>query len=208
MNLKTYFKTVLDKKNIILSNKQIQQIITYIELLNKWNKIYNFTSIKSLKQIIIRHILDSIIIDKYLIGKRFIDVGTGPGLPGVPLSIVRPDAHFTLLDSLGKRVRFLRQIKYELTLENIEPIQMRVERYQPVEKFDGIISRAFASLIDMFLLCKHLPKKNRSQFYALKGDIYSKEILTFPSNFMINKIISLDVPDLDEKRHLVILWSN
>lgn len=106
MRLVTYFKTLLDKTDIILTDQQIQQLIAYIELLNKWNKAYNLTSIRSPEQMIIRHILDSIIVDKYLVGKRFIDVGTGPGLPGIPLAIVRPNAHFTLLDSLGKRVRF------------------------------------------------------------------------------------------------------
>ncbi|MDR5614873.1 16S rRNA (guanine(527)-N(7))-methyltransferase RsmG [Arsenophonus sp.] len=156
----------------------------------------------------VRHILDSIIVDKYLTGKRFIDVGTGPGLPGIPLAIVRPNDHFTLLDSFGKWVRFLRQIQYELMLKNIEPIQKRVEQYQPVEKFDSIISRAFASLQDMLSWCQHLPKQNGGQFYALKGILSANEKSTFSSNFKINKIISLDVPGLDEQRHLVILGFN
>lgn len=205
MSLITYFKTLLVKTDIILTDQQILQLISYIELLNKWNKTYNLTSVRSLEQMVIRHVLDSIIVNKYLIGKRFIDVGTGPGLPGIPLAIVRPDAHFTLLDSLGKRVRFLRQVQYELKLKNIEPIQKRVEQYQPVEKFDGIISRAFTSLQDMLSLCQHLPKKNGGQFYALKGTLPASEISTFPSHFKLNKIISLDVPGLNEQRHLVIL---
>ncbi|WGL98360.1 16S rRNA (guanine(527)-N(7))-methyltransferase RsmG [Arsenophonus sp. aPb] len=208
MSLVTYFKTLLDKTDIILTDQQIQQLIAYIELLNKWNKAYNLTSIRSPEQMIIRHILDSIIVDKYLVGKRFIDVGTGPGLPGIPLAIVRPNAHFTLLDSLGKRVRFLRQIQHELMLKNIEPIQKRVEQYQPVEKFDGIISRAFASIQDMLSWCQHLPKQNGGQFYALKGTLSASEISTFPANFKLNKIISLDVPGLHEQRHLVILGFN
>ncbi len=112
MNLITYFKNLLDKTDIILTDQQIQQLIVYIELLNKWNKTYNLTSVRSPEQMVVRHILDSIIVDKYLIGKRFIDVGTGPGLPGIPLAIVRHNDHFTLLDSLGKRVRFLRQIQH------------------------------------------------------------------------------------------------
>lgn len=208
MRLVTYFKTLLDKTDIILTDQQIQQLIAYIELLNKWNKAYNLTSIRSPEQMIIRHILDSIIVDKYLVGKRFIDVGTGPGLPGIPLAIVRPNAHFTLLDSLGKRVRFLRQIQHQLMLKNIEPIQKRVEQYQPVEKFDGIVSRAFASIQDMLSWCQHLPNQNGGQFYALKGTLSASEISTFPSKFKLNKIISLDVPGLNEQRHLVILGFN
>uniref|UniRef100_A0A3B0M0N0 Ribosomal RNA small subunit methyltransferase G n=1 Tax=Arsenophonus endosymbiont of Trialeurodes vaporariorum TaxID=235567 RepID=A0A3B0M0N0_9GAMM len=208
MNLITYFKTLLDKTDIILTDQKIQQLIVYIELLNKWNKTYNLTSVRSPEKMVVRHILDSIIVDKYLTGKRFIDVGTGPGLPGIPLAIVRLNDHFTLLDSLGKRVRFLRQIQHELMLKNIEPIQKRVEQYQPVEKFDGIISRAFASLQDMLSWCQHLTKQNGGQFYALKGILSANEISTFSSNFKINKIISLDVPGLDEQRHLVILGFN
>lgn len=208
MSLITYFKNLLDKTNIILTDQQIQQLISYIELLSKWNKTYNLTTVRSPEQMIIRHILDSIVIDKFLVGKQFIDVGTGPGLPGVPLAIVRPNAHFTLLDSLGKRIIFLRQIQYELIIKNIDPIQKRVEHYQPLEKFDGIISRAFASLNNMLSWCQHLPKKNRGQFYALKGKFSMNEISTLPSNFKLNKIISLDVPGLYEQRHLVILELN
>ncbi|MFS1538788.1 MAG: 16S rRNA (guanine(527)-N(7))-methyltransferase RsmG [Candidatus Phlomobacter fragariae] len=208
MSLKTYFKTLLDKTDIILTDQQIQQLIAYIELLNKWNKTYNLTSVRSPEQMVTRHILDSIVVNEYLIGKRFIDVGTGPGLPGIPLAIVRPNAHFTLLDSLGKRVKFLRQVQHELMLKNTESIQKRIEQYQPIDKFDGIISRAFGSLQDILSWCQHLPKQNGGQFYALKGTLSASEISTFPSNFKLNKIISLDIPSLNEQRHLVILEVN
>lgn len=104
-------------------------MIGYVELLDKWNKAYNLTSVRDPQQMLVRHILDSIVVNPHLQGSRFIDVGTGPGLPGIPLAIVRPDAHFTLLDSLGKRVRFLRQVQHELGLNNIEPVQSRVEAF-------------------------------------------------------------------------------
>lgn len=100
-------------------------------MLHKWNNAYNLTSVRDPRQMLVRHIMDSIVVESYLQGQRFIDVGTGPGLPGIPLAIVRPAAHFTLLDSLGKRVRFLRQVQYELQLENISPVQSRVEDFLP-----------------------------------------------------------------------------
>lgn len=106
-----------------------QQLLGYVGLLDKWNKAYNLTSVRDPKEMLVRHILDSIVVNPFLQGNRFIDVGTGPGLPGIPLAIVRPESHFTLLDSLGKRVRFLRQVQHELKLTNIEPVQSRVEEF-------------------------------------------------------------------------------
>ncbi len=137
-------------------------------MLDKWNKAYNLTSVRDPNEMLIRHILDSIVVAPYLQGTRFIDVGTGPGLPGIPLAIVLPQAHFTLLDSLGKRVRFLRQVQHELKLDNIAPVQSRVEDFPAEPPFDGVISRAFASLNDMVSWCHHLPSETGC-FYALKG---------------------------------------
>ncbi|MFA0071264.1 16S rRNA (guanine(527)-N(7))-methyltransferase RsmG, partial [Vibrio breoganii] len=104
-------------------------------------------------------ILDSIIVSTHLQGKRFIDVGTGPGLPGIPLSIMNPDCEFYLLDSLGKRIRFIKQVVHELGIDNVVPVQSRVEEFQPEEKFDAVLSRAFASMTDMVEWCHHLPKE-------------------------------------------------
>ena len=151
-----------------------------------------------------RHILDSIVVAPSLKGERFIDVGTGPGLPGIPLSIVRPDAHFTLLDSLGKRVRFLRQVQHELALTNITPVQSRVEAFPAEPPFDGVISRAFASLNDMVSWCHHLPGLE-GRFYALKGQLPEDEITQLPPQFSVESIVELRVPQLEGERHLVII---
>ncbi|ACY64309.1 glucose inhibited division protein B [Yersinia pestis D182038] len=161
--------SLLTVAGITLPDQQKHQLIGYVELLDKWNKAYNLTSVRDPQQMLVRHILDSIVVNPHLQGSRFIDVGTGPGLPGIPLAIVRPDAHFTLLDSLGKRVRFLRQVQHELGLNNIEPVQSRVEAFTSEPPFDGVISRAFASLQDMLSWCHHLPAKPEGRFYALKG---------------------------------------
>ncbi|MDX7999776.1 16S rRNA (guanine(527)-N(7))-methyltransferase RsmG [Xenorhabdus sp. Reich] len=201
-------ESLLAKTDIELSLKQKQQLVAYVDMLNKWNKAYNLTSVRDPEQMLVRHIMDSIIVDPFLHGTRFIDVGTGPGLPGIPLAIVRPDSHFTLLDSLGKRVRFLRQVQHELGLVNIEPVQSRVEEFIPEPPFDGVISRAFASLQDMLSWCSHLPKPVEGRFYALKGILQEDELAQLPTEITLDAIIPLQVTQLDEQRHLVILKSN
>ncbi|MGY5959181.1 16S rRNA (guanine(527)-N(7))-methyltransferase RsmG [Kosakonia sp. BK9b] len=198
---------LLDEAGISLSDHQQQQLVGYVELLHKWNKAYNLTSVRDPNEMLIRHILDSIVVAPYLQGSRFIDVGTGPGLPGIPLSIVQPEAHFTLLDSLGKRVRFLRQVQHELHLSNIEPVQSRVEDFPAEPPFDGVISRAFASLNDMVSWCHHLPGE-QGRFYALKGLVPDDEIALLPAEFTVESIEKLHVPHLEGERHLVIVKAN
>jgi 16S rRNA m(7)G-527 methyltransferase (EC 2.1.1.-) len=195
---------LLQAANISLSDQQKQQLVGYVELLHKWNKAYNLTSVRDPQQMLVRHILDSIVVEPHLQGERFIDVGTGPGLPGIPLAIVRPQAHFTLLDSLGKRVRFLRQVQHELGLTNVTPVQSRVEEFPAEPPFDGVISRAFASLEDMLNWCHHLPGAT-GHFYALKGVRPDDEIAALPAGFTIEKIEPLRVPELEGERHLVVI---
>ncbi|EAA8279430.1 16S rRNA (guanine(527)-N(7))-methyltransferase RsmG [Salmonella enterica] len=198
---------LLDEAGISLTDHQKNHLVAYVGMLDKWNKAYNLTSVRDPAEMIVRHILDSIVVAPYLQGLRFIDVGTGPGLPGIPLAIVLPDAHFTLLDSLGKRVRFLRQVQHELKLENITPVQSRVEAYPSEPPFDGVISRAFASLSDMVSWCRHLPG-DKGRFYALKGQLPEDEIASLPDNFSVESVEKLRVPQLEGERHLVIIKSN
>jgi len=198
---------LLDEAGISLTDHQKNQLVAYVEMLHKWNKAYNLTSVRDPNEMLIRHILDSIVVAPHLQGERFIDVGTGPGLPGIPLSIVLPDAHFTLLDSLGKRVRFLRQVQHELHLTNVTPVQSRVEDFPAEPPFDGVISRAFASLNDMVNWCQHLPG-TQGKFYALKGLIPNDEIDTLPAQFSVESIVKLDVPHLEGDRHLVVIKAN
>lgn len=198
---------LLDEAGISLTDHQKNQLVAYVDMLNKWNKAYNLTSVRDPNEMLIRHILDSIVVAPYLQGERFIDVGTGPGLPGIPLSIVRPECQFTLLDSLGKRVRFLRQVQHELKINNIEPVQSRVEAFPSEPLFDGVISRAFASLNDMVSWCKHLPAQE-GRFYALKGLVPEDEIAQLPVGYVVESIVKLQVPQLDGERHLVIIKAN
>ncbi|EAA3839815.1 16S rRNA (guanine(527)-N(7))-methyltransferase RsmG [Salmonella enterica] len=198
---------LLDEAGISLTDHQKTLLVAYVDMLHKWNKAYNLTSVRDPAEMVVRHILDSIVVAPYLQGQRFIDVGTGPGLPGIPLAIVLPDAHFTLLDSLGKRVRFLRQVQHELRLENITPVQSRVEAYPSEPPFDGVISRAFASLNDMVSWCHHLPGE-KGRFYALKGQLPEDEIASLPDEFSVEFVEKLRVPQLEGERHLVIIKSN
>lgn len=197
--------SLLSASAITLSDQQKQQLLAYVTLLDKWNKAYNLTSVRDPQQMLVKHIMDSIVVDPHLTGSRFIDVGTGPGLPGIPLAIVRPNAHFTLLDSLGKRVRFLRQVQYELGLKNVEPVQSRVEAFLADPAFDGVISRAFASLQDMLVWCQHLPVQGQGRFYALKGAYPADELAQLPKHIDLESVIRLQVPELEGERHLVIL---
>ncbi|MGE0972626.1 16S rRNA (guanine(527)-N(7))-methyltransferase RsmG [Klebsiella sp. WOUb02] len=197
---------LLDEAAITLTDHQKNQLVAYVGLLDKWNKAYNLTSVRDPNEMLVRHILDSIVVAPYLQGSRFIDVGTGPGLPGIPLAIVRPESHFTLLDSLGKRVRFLRQVQHELKLENVTPVQSRVEAFPAEPPFDGVISRAFASLSDMVSWCHHLPAEE-GHFYALKGVAQAEEITDLPAGYAVSEVIKLHVPQLEGERHLVVINS-
>ncbi|MFM2475685.1 16S rRNA (guanine(527)-N(7))-methyltransferase RsmG [Celerinatantimonas sp. MCCC 1A17872] len=202
--LKSLLNELLKEAKLNLEAGQIDQLIALVELLDKWNKAYNLTSVREPKEMLTRHILDSLVVSEHLLGERFIDVGTGPGLPGLPLAIVNPDKQFVLLDSLGKRIRFIKQVCYELKLNNVSAVQSRVEKYQPEEKFDGVLSRAFASLSDMLQWCSHLPT-NHGKFYALKGSIPESEIETLDAELKVRDIIKLQVPRLAEQRHLIII---
>ncbi|KAB7688429.1 16S rRNA (guanine(527)-N(7))-methyltransferase RsmG [Plesiomonas shigelloides] len=196
---------LLAQTALSVSDQQKQQLLAFVGLLDKWNKAYNLTSVRDPQEMLIKHILDSIVVSPYLQGERFIDVGTGPGLPGIPLAIMNPDKSFTLLDSLGKRIRFIRQVQHELGLTNIIPVQSRVEEFQPEQGFDGVLSRAFASLQDMVDWCHHLPAADQGLFYALKGVAPDTANDPLPAWCQIQQIIPLQVPELDAERHLVLI---
>ncbi|AXQ99577.1 16S rRNA (guanine(527)-N(7))-methyltransferase RsmG [Pseudoalteromonas piscicida] len=195
---------LLADTSIELSEQQKQQLVEYVQLLDKWNKAYNLTSVRDPKEMMVKHIMDSLVVAPHLTGSNYIDVGTGPGLPGMVLAIARPDINFVLLDSLGKRVRFLMQVKHGLGIDNVTPVQSRVEEYQPSVKLDGVLSRAFASLQDMIQWCSHLID-NQGVFLALKGQYPADELEQLPNGVSLSQDISLVVPKLEGERHLIIL---
>ncbi|MFK3559139.1 16S rRNA (guanine(527)-N(7))-methyltransferase RsmG [Pasteurella multocida] len=195
---------LLKQTALSITDQQKEQLIKLVLLLNKWNKAYNLTSVRDPMEMLVKHILDSVVVSPHLQGKHFIDVGTGPGLPGLPLAIVNPNKHFVLLDSLGKRIRFIRNAIRELGLDNVEAVLSRVEEYHPEQPFDGVLSRAFASLKDMTDWCQHLPKQD-GYFYALKGLYHQEEVEELSEKFTIQQVIRLQVPELIGERHLVIV---
>ena len=202
MSLRTELDALLAQTDLNIDEQQISQLVELVELLAKWTKAYNLTSVRDPSQMLVKHIMDSVVVSPHLSGQRFIDVGTGPGLPGLPLAILNPDKQFVLLDSLGKRLRFIRQAILSLGLKNVEIVQSRVEEYQPEDRFDCVLSRAFASLEDMLSWCHHLPNEN-GHFLALKGQYPESEITNLDSKFEFIESVTLDVPELDGERCLV-----
>ncbi|MDC0601687.1 16S rRNA (guanine(527)-N(7))-methyltransferase RsmG [Aliiglaciecola sp.] len=204
--LKSSLLSAFDKAvmslDLDVSEQQKDKLINFVLLIHKWNKAYNLTSVRDPQQMLIKHIIDSIVVAPYLTKSRYIDVGTGPGLPGIPLSIMHPNKHFVLLDSLGKRVRFMKQAGFEMGLTNIEPVQSRVEQYQSDLPLDGVLSRAFASIKDMLHWCQHLVD-SKGEFLALKGQYPEQEIALLPEGFEVVESVELDIPALDGDRHLI-----
>lgn len=205
MALKEELIALVEQTTLELTNKQIDQLIQYVELLNKWNKAYNLTSVRDPSEMLIKHILDSLVVGQHIEGDKLIDVGTGPGLPGIPLAILFPEKHFTLLDSLGKRITFLRQVVFQLKLDNVSPLLSRVENHQPDQSYDGVLSRAFASLQDMVTWCHHLISPETGRFFALKGQFPQEELTQLPEDVILVKSDQLVVPKLEGERHLIAL---
>ncbi|WP_019028777.1 16S rRNA (guanine(527)-N(7))-methyltransferase RsmG [Colwellia piezophila] len=205
MNLTQQLTTLISKTQLVVSQEQIDLLIQYVELLNKWNKAYNLTAVRDPSEMLVKHIMDSLMVGEVLIGENFIDVGTGPGLPGIPLAILYPERNFVLLDSLGKRITFLRQAVFQLKLTNVTPVKARVEDYQGEQAFDGVLSRAFSSLNDMVSWCQHLITTEQGRFFALKGQYPQDEINQLPENITLVDSHKIIVPDLVGERHVLVL---
>ncbi len=201
--MKQKLDRLLNHTKIVLTDQQKEQLIGYVRLLDKWNKAYNLTSVRDPDEMLVKHIMDSLVVSEHLVGDKFIDVGTGPGLPGIPLAIINPDKQFFLLDSLGKRITFIKNALRELGIKNATPILSRVEEYTENE-FDGVLSRAFASLNDMVNWCYHLPNTN-GKFYALKGVYDEVEVQAVEKQIKLASVIKLNVPELTGERHLIVL---
>ena len=188
--------------HLVLQECQLDRLLQYLELLIKWNRAYNLTAVRDPAQMVSRHVLDSLVIAPYMTGQRLIDVGTGAGLPGVPMAILFPDREFHLLDSNGKKTRFLFQVKTALGLDNMTVHHTRVESYRPDQRFDSVLSRAFASLQDMVAGCLHLLAPE-GRFLAMKGTYPGPELEAVAAQCEITAVHTLQVPGLAEQRHLV-----
>lgn len=189
---------------VLLTDQQQTQLLAYLALLNKWNKAYNLTAVRNPDEMVSRHLLDSLSVLPFITGRRWLDVGSGGGMPGVILAIMQPDAEFTLLDSNGKKTRFLTQVKLELGLDNLQVVNSRVEAFQPEEPFDGIVSRAFSSLADFTNLTRHL-STTETTWLAMKGLYPDSELQALADDFIVQQSEELAVPGCQASRHLLIL---
>lgn len=200
----------LDAAALALNEAQQRNLLAYIDLLQRWNARFNLTAIRDPEAMVTRHLLDSLVLvpclrEYYagqLAGRNFIDVGTGAGLPGIPLAIALPECHFTLLDSNGKKTRFLNQARTTLKLENVDVVHSRVEQQQPGRLYAAVLSRAFASLSDMIEGCHQLPGPD-GEFLAMKGQRPDEEIAAVRDRLASLSVSDLDVPGLEEARCLV-----
>lgn len=192
---------------LALSEAQKTQLLTYLSEFHKWNRAYNLSAIRDIDAMLDRHLLDSLSVLKHVQNRapeRLIDVGTGGGLPGIPLAIALPDCQIVLLDSAGKKTRFLFHVKTQLGLENVTVENRRVEQYRSEEPFDIVISRAFASLADMINGCEHLLSPE-GLFMAMKGVYPQEELAEVEGRVQLVDSHRLQVPGNDGERHLLEL---
>lgn len=192
-----------------MSTEQQQRLLQYVFLLNKWNKTYNLTAVREPERMIGLHIIDSLAVLQHLGGATMVlDVGSGAGLPGIPIAIARVDVQVSMLDSLQKKTAFIRQAIGEIGLQNAAVVCERVEQFQPIKKFDIVISRAFAELTDFVSGAAHLVATG-GQMLAMKGVYPHEEIERLSKNLdascCVDTVIKLNVPQVEGERHLVIL---
>jgi 16S rRNA (guanine527-N7)-methyltransferase len=189
---------------VTLSEGQHNQLLAYLALLIKWNKAYNLTAVRNPDEMVSRHLLDSLSVVPFIEGPRWLDVGSGGGMPGIPLAILFPEMKVTVLDSNGKKTRFLTQVKLELKLDNLEVIHSRAESYQPAVPFTGIVSRAFSSLEDFTGWTRHMGDTD-TRWLAMKGLHPADELVALPADFYLDSAQALTVPGCQGQRHLLIL---
>ncbi|MGQ0585707.1 MAG: 16S rRNA (guanine(527)-N(7))-methyltransferase RsmG [Gammaproteobacteria bacterium] len=178
-------------------------LLKYLGELVIWNKAYNLTAVREPVEMVTRHLLDSLVLLPHVEG-RTVDVGSGAGLPGIPLALANSALHVTLLDSGGKKARFLRHAQRTLPLTNVEVVEARAEAFAPPARFDTVITRAFGSLRDFLEQTASLGA-DRGRWLAMKGKLDRKELADLPPGFRIEQEIALKVPGLDEDRHLIIV---
>ena len=201
----------LSKSGASVSRETQEKLLAYLALLHKWNKVYNITAVRDPLEMVTLHLLDSLSVLPHIDSNNLLDVGSGGGLPGIVLAICKPNLQVTTIDAVQKKVIFMRQIKGELGLDNLTVVHSRVENYQPAEKFEVIISRAFSDVALLIKLTQHLLAQN-GQWLAMKGQVPHEELaslaLTEMHAISIKKIIPLTVAGLDAQRHLLVLEKN
>lgn len=202
MNLQEKLSQGLLQLNISLDDATRKTLLDYLALLEKWNKVHNLTAVRDPYEMVTLHLLDSLAVLPHIKSGRLLDVGSGAGLPGIPLAIVKPDLQVTVMDSNHKKASFMRQAKAVLGIANLEVVCGRVEELHPERKYDMVISRAFSDLAEFMRLTDHLCAES-GVWLAMKG-VYPHEELAQVKG-RTTEVVSLNVPGLDAQRHLVFL---
>ena len=204
MNTVAQLETGVADLSLVLPEDAETKLPAYLALLDKWNRVYNLTAVRETERMVSHHLLDSLAIVPYVETGRVLDVGSGGGLPGIPLAIARPDLQVTLIDSVAKKTAFLLQAKAELRLDNVSVVTGRVEAHQDATGFDFITSRAFSDLKEFVTLTRHLLVPG-GRWLAMKGLYPHEEIAALPDWVKLRGEHVLTIPHLDATRHLIIL---
>lgn len=192
----------LQRMDLKLTDQVIDQLMTYLNLVEKWNRVYNLTAIRERDEMIKLHFLDSLSILNHLHVTKLLDVGSGAGFPGIVLAITKPELKVTVMDSVNKKTTFMQQVKSELSLKNLDVVNSRVEDYQPITLFEAVTSRAFSNLKNMMSLTQHTLQKE-GVWLAMKSKDVKEELEGFEKNQYT--LIPLEVPFISAERYLVIL---
>jgi 16S rRNA (guanine527-N7)-methyltransferase len=205
MTLEADIESGARSMGLALDESQRSRLAAHLRLVEKWNRVHNLTAVRETDQMVVLHVLDSLSLIPHLgEAKTLLDVGSGPGFPGIPVALARPDLAVTLLDSSRKKCTFLEQARAELGLANVRVVCERVEQWKPEERFDAVVSRAFAELSDFVTQARHLVQPG-GRLLAMKGVYPFEEIARLPQSHRVAGVVELAVPSLDAKRHLVLL---
>ena len=205
MSLQEKLHQGLQEVELSLPEDTRSKLLEYLALLQKWNKVHNLTAVREPEEMVTLHLLDSLSVIPHIKGERLLDVGSGAGLPGIPLALCMPHLQVTVLDSSHKKTSFMRQAKAEVGITNLEVVRGRAEAYRPSQLFDMVISRAFSDLAEFVNLTKHLGRP-QALWLAMKG-VYPYEELAQLQTEPV-RVVPLNVPGLNAQRHLVFLSSD
>lgn len=194
----------VDRLGLQFPDDTLGRLLEFIALLQKWNRTFNLTAVRDPLQMVERHLLDSLTVLPFLHGRRILDIGTGAGLPGIPLALASPERDFVLLDSNGKKIRFVRQAILQLGMQRAEAVQSRVEAYRPALPFDTLITRAFAPLPKMLELTRHLLADGESRMLAMKGSLPLDEIRQVEREYRV-EVHDLQSVFANLDRHLITI---
>ena len=205
MSLAERIRAGIGTMGLQLPHDAPEALARYLELIAKWNRVHNLTAVRETGQMVVLHVLDSLSLLPHLDGvKTLLDVGSGPGLPGIPVAIARPEIAVTLLDASHKKAAFLEQARVELALANVSVVCERVEGWKTERRFDAVVSRAFADLVDFVGQAQHLVAPGGT-LIAMKGVHPFEELARVPATHRVSRVLEISVPSLEAKRHLVFL---